>query len=176
MSCQTHQNTHANAFCCKVGDEGTATGMATDLRLIYQPVTAEDAELRLGKFEDKWTGDDLPIGDHFKLSHLSLTPAQVSRAYFDTVSCHILTNHNLCNYVRSLLEVNELNAIQPSEEDCAVLKPLLDSYAFIEGLLGEKSWRRTLMAEAGLLKSCFTRQGKEIKNADEVFEEEDTRR
>lgn len=116
-----------------------------------------------------------PVGDYFKLSHLNVTPAQGSKAYFDTVSSHILTNHNLYVYVRSLLEANELIAMRPSEADCAVPKPLIDSYALIEDLFGETNWKRILKKESPLLESCFKRQGKDIKNSDTEFEEEEIR-
>ncbi|MFX5839650.1 transposase, partial [Acinetobacter baumannii] len=40
--------------------------VATDLKRIYQSSTAEEAELRLGEFEDKWDEDYLPIGQSWR--------------------------------------------------------------------------------------------------------------
>lgn len=48
--------------------------VAADLRLIYQSATAEEAELRLGEFEDKWDGDYLPIGQSWRRNWSRLTP------------------------------------------------------------------------------------------------------
>jgi hypothetical protein len=116
-----------------------------------------------------------PIGDHFKLKHLNVTPKDGSNVFFDTVSGHILTNHNLYVYVRSLLEANEILAMKPSEADPAAPKPLIDSYQFIEELFGETNWKRIIKKEAALLESCFKKSDKTIKNADEIYVEEETR-
>ena len=40
--------------------------VAVDLRLIYQSATAEEAELRLGEFEEKWDAEYLPIGQSWR--------------------------------------------------------------------------------------------------------------
>ncbi len=48
--------------------------VAADLRLIYQSATAEEAELRLGEFEDKWDGDYLPIGQSWRRNWSRLIP------------------------------------------------------------------------------------------------------
>jgi hypothetical protein len=116
-----------------------------------------------------------PIGDHFKLNHLNVTPKDGSNTFFDTVSGHILTNHNLYVYVRSLLEANEILAMKASEADPAAPKPLIDSYQFIEELFGETNWKRIIKKETALLESCFKNSEKAIKNADEIYEEEEIR-
>ena len=36
--------------------------VAADLPRIYQSATSEEAEIRLGEFEDKWDAEYLPIG------------------------------------------------------------------------------------------------------------------
>lgn len=48
--------------------------VAADLRLIYQSTTAEEAELRLGEFEDKWDADYLPIGQSWRRNWPRLIP------------------------------------------------------------------------------------------------------
>ena len=48
--------------------------VAADLRQIYQSATAEEAELRLGEFEDKWDGDYLPIGQSWRRNWPRLVP------------------------------------------------------------------------------------------------------
>lgn len=116
-----------------------------------------------------------PIAEHFKLSDINVTPQAGSKAFFDTVSGHILTNHNLYVYTRSLLEANEILAMRPSESDSAAPKPLIDSYQFIEEIFGETNWKRSLKRETPLLETCFKNSDKSVKNADSVFFEEDVR-
>lgn len=48
--------------------------VAADLRLIYQSATAEEAELRLGEFEEKWNGEYLPIGQSWRRNWPRLIP------------------------------------------------------------------------------------------------------
>jgi putative transposase len=48
--------------------------VAADLRRIYQAATAEQAELRPGKFEVKWDSDYLPIGQSWRRNWSRLTP------------------------------------------------------------------------------------------------------
>ncbi|MDR6393762.1 IS256 family transposase [Herbaspirillum seropedicae] len=48
--------------------------VAADLRLIYQSATAEEAELRLGGFEEKWDAEYLPIGQSWRRNWHRLIP------------------------------------------------------------------------------------------------------
>ncbi|NQE51929.1 transposase [Herbaspirillum rubrisubalbicans] len=48
--------------------------VAADLRLIYQSATAEEAELRLGEFEEKWDSEYLPIGQSWRRNWPRLIP------------------------------------------------------------------------------------------------------
>lgn len=48
--------------------------VAADLRLIYQSATAEEAELRLGEFEEKWDAEYLPIGQSWLRNWPRLIP------------------------------------------------------------------------------------------------------
>jgi Transposase and inactivated derivatives len=48
--------------------------VAADLRLIYQSATAEEAELRLGEFEEKWDAEYLPIGQSWRRNWPRLIP------------------------------------------------------------------------------------------------------
>ncbi|MDE9765552.1 IS256 family transposase [Pseudomonas aeruginosa] len=48
--------------------------VATDLKRIYQSSTAEEAELRLGEFEDKWDEDYLPISQSWRRNWARITP------------------------------------------------------------------------------------------------------
>jgi hypothetical protein len=118
---------------------------------------------------------DSPISNHFNLSHINVSPKNDSKVFFDTVSGHILTNHNAYVYVRSLLEANELIAMRPSEADAAVPKPLIDSYYLIEELFSETNWKKVLKRETPLLESCFKNSSKDVKNINDEFEEEEIR-
>ena len=48
--------------------------VAADLRRIYQSATAEEAEIRLGEFEDKWDDEYLPIGQSWRRNWSRLIP------------------------------------------------------------------------------------------------------
>ncbi len=48
--------------------------VAADLRQIYQSATAEEAEIRLGEFEDKWDAEYLPIGQSWRRNWSRLIP------------------------------------------------------------------------------------------------------
>ena len=48
--------------------------VAADLRLIYQSATAEEAELRLVEFEEKWDAEYLPIGQSWRRNWPRLIP------------------------------------------------------------------------------------------------------
>ncbi|TXH44948.1 MAG: IS256 family transposase [Burkholderiaceae bacterium] len=48
--------------------------VAADLRRIYQSATAEEAEIRLGEFEDKWDAEYLPIGQSWRRNWQRLIP------------------------------------------------------------------------------------------------------
>jgi len=48
--------------------------VAADLRHIYQAATAEEAEQRLGQFEDRWDEEYLPIGQSWRRNWSRLTP------------------------------------------------------------------------------------------------------
>lgn len=48
--------------------------VAADLRRIYQSATAEEAEIRLGEFEDKWDAEYLPIGQSWRRNWSRLIP------------------------------------------------------------------------------------------------------
>ena len=48
--------------------------VAADLRRIYQSATAEEAETRLGEFEDKWDAEYLPIGQSWRRNWSRLIP------------------------------------------------------------------------------------------------------
>ncbi|WP_034303662.1 IS256 family transposase [Herbaspirillum sp. RV1423] len=48
--------------------------VAADLRLIYQSATAEEAELRLREFEEKWDAEYLPIGQSWRRNWPRLIP------------------------------------------------------------------------------------------------------
>jgi putative transposase len=48
--------------------------VAADLRRIYTATTAEEAELMLGEFEDRWDDEYLPIGQSWRRNWSRLTP------------------------------------------------------------------------------------------------------
>jgi transposase-like protein len=48
--------------------------VAADLRRIYAAATAEEAEMMLGEFEDRWDAEYLPIGQSWRRNRSRLTP------------------------------------------------------------------------------------------------------
>jgi hypothetical protein len=92
------------------------------------------------------------------LNQLNVRDGEFNGKTLDTISTHILTNHNLWVYVRSFLEANELVFMHVSEADKAVPQKLLDTCAFIEDLLGEERWQAKLKKEKLLLADVFSKK------------------
>ena len=111
-----------------------------------------------------------PIGDLLTLNHLNIRGGELQKAAYDTVSNHLLTNHNVWVYVRSFLEANELAFMQASEADKAVPQKLIDMCAFIEDILGEDRWQAKLKKEKLLLADVFSK-----KTLKDVVEEDELR-
>ncbi len=111
-----------------------------------------------------------PIGDLLTLNHLNIRGGEFQRGTYDTVSNHLLTNHNVWVYVRSFLEANELAFMQASEADKAVPQKLIDMCAFIEDILGEERWQAKLKKEKLLLADVFSK-----KTLKDVVEEDELR-
>lgn len=105
-----------------------------------------------------------PVGDLLTLNHLNIRGGEFQRGAYDTVSNHLLTNHNVWVYVRSFLEANELAFMQASEADKAVPQKLIDMCAFIEDILGEERWQAKLKKESKLLTDVFSKSDKESSN------------
>jgi hypothetical protein len=111
-----------------------------------------------------------PVGDLLTLNHLNIRGGEFQRGAYDTVSNHLLTNHNLWVYVRSFLEANELTFMLASEADKAVPQKLIDMCAFIEDILGEERWQAKLKKAKPLLEDVFSK-----KAAKDVVEEDELR-
>jgi hypothetical protein len=111
-----------------------------------------------------------PIGDLLTLNHLNIRGGEFQRGAYDTVSNHLLTNHNVWVYVRSFLEANELAFMQASEADKAVPQKLIDMCAFIEDIIGEERWQAKLKKEKLLLADVFSK-----KTLKDVVEEDELR-
>jgi len=111
-----------------------------------------------------------PVGDLLSLSHLNIRGGELQNGAYDTVSNHLLTNHNVWVYVRSFLEANELTFMQASEADKAVPQKLIDMCAFIEDILGEERWQAKLKKAKPLLEDVFSK-----KTAKDVVQEEEIR-
>lgn len=111
-----------------------------------------------------------PIGDLLTLNHLNIRGGEFQRGAYDTVSNHLLTNHNVWVYVRSFLEANELAFMQASEADKAVPQKLIDMCAFIDDILGEERWQAKLKKEKLLLADVFSK-----KTLKDVVEEDELR-
>ena len=91
--------------------------VAADLRQIYQSATAEEAELRLGEFEDKWDGDYLPIGQSWRRNWPRLVP------FFDyppEIRKVIYTTNAIESVNMSLRKLTKTRGSFPSDE--ALLK------------------------------------------------------
>jgi hypothetical protein len=111
-----------------------------------------------------------PIGDLLTLNHLNIRGGEFQKGAYDTVSNHLLTNHNVWVYVRSFLEANELAFMHASEADKAVPQKLIDMCAFIEDILGEERWQAKLKKEKLLLAEVFKKS-----TNDKVGELDDSR-
>ena len=111
-----------------------------------------------------------PLGDLLTLKHLNVRGGEFQKGAYDTVSNHLLTNHNVWVYVRSFLEANELTFMQASEADKAVPQKLIDMCAFIEDVLGEERWQAKLKKEKLLLADVFSK-----KTLKDVVEEDELR-
>jgi hypothetical protein len=110
-----------------------------------------------------------PVGDLLTLSHLNIRGGEFQRGAYDTVSNHLLTNHNLWVYVRGFLEANELAFMRASEADKAVPQKLLDMCAFIEHIMGEERWQAKLKKEKLLLADVFSKKtAKDVVAEDEL--------
>lgn len=110
-----------------------------------------------------------PVGDLLALSHLNIRGGEFQRGAYDTVSNHLLTNHNLWVYVRGFLEANELAFMHASEADKAVPQKLLDMCAFIEHIMGEERWQAKLKKEKLLLADVFSKKtAKDVVAEDEL--------
>ena len=48
--------------------------VAADLKRIYQSATADEAELRLGEFEERWDDEYLPIGQSWRRNWIRIIP------------------------------------------------------------------------------------------------------
>ena len=65
--------------------------VAADLRRIYQSATAEEAEIRLGEFEDKWDAEYLPIGQSWRRNWQRLIPffdypPEIRKVFYSTIA------------------------------------------------------------------------------------------
>ena len=105
-----------------------------------------------------------PVGDLITLNDLNIRGGEFQRNAYDTISNHLLTNHNVWVYVRSFLEANELAFMLSSEADKAVPQKLIDMCAFIEYILGEDRWQTKLKKESKLLTDVFSKSDKESSN------------
>lgn len=110
-----------------------------------------------------------PVGDLLTLNHLNIRGGEFQRGAYDTVSNHLLTNHNVWVYVRSFLEANELTFMRASEADKAVPQKLIDMCAFIEHILGEDRWQEKLNRERLLFAEVFSKKiVKDVVDEDEL--------
>jgi len=110
-----------------------------------------------------------PVGDLLTLNHLNIRGGELQKAAYDTVSNHLLTNHNVWVYVRGFLEANELAFMQASEADKAVPQKLIDVCAFIEYIVGEEHWQAKLKKEKNLLEEVFSKKVlKDVVEEDEL--------
>jgi hypothetical protein len=110
-----------------------------------------------------------PLGDLLTLNHLSVRGGEFQRGAYDSVSHHILTNHNVWVYVRSFLEANELAFMHVSEADKAVPQKLLDVCAFIEDIFSYTNWQAKLKKEKKLIEEVFNKHGyKDVAQDDEI--------
>ena len=110
-----------------------------------------------------------PLGDLLTLNHLSVRGGEFQRGAYDSVSHHILTNHNVWVYVRSFLEANELAFMHVSEADKAVPQKLLDVCAFIDDIFSHTNWQAKLKKEKKLIEEVFNKHGyKDVAQDDEI--------
>lgn len=121
--------------------------VAADLRQIYQSATAEEAELRLGEFEDKWDGDYLPIGQSWRRNWPRLVP------FFDyppEIRKVIYTTNAIESVNMSLRKLTKNRGSFPSDE--ALLKLF---YLALRNI--SKKWTMPIRDWKAAL-TCFTIQ------------------
>jgi hypothetical protein len=110
-----------------------------------------------------------PIGDLITLDQLNVRGGEFQKTPWDSISNHILTNHNVWVYVRSFLEANELAFMHPSEAQKAVPQKLLDACALIDDLFADDRWQAKLKKHKKLLTEVFsTANPKDVVAEDEL--------
>jgi len=116
-----------------------------------------------------------PLGDLMSNNELNWNGQFNKKVPLDSIGGHMLTNHNLFVFVRSMLEANELTFMHSSEADKAVPQPLIDCIAFIDDLFTDANWEKRLKSEKKLIDSLFNNSTKLVKEYTETYFEEDTR-
>ena len=91
-----------------------------------------------------------PLGDRMSLSHLNVRAEKYNPKHFDEISHHLLTNHNTWVYVRSFAEANDLAYMDRHDALQFVPSSLLDVKEFIEDVLQQERWERSLKKNAKL--------------------------
>jgi hypothetical protein len=106
-----------------------------------------------------------PIGDLLTLDHLNVNGGDFQKRTYDSISDHLVTNHNAWVYVRSFLEANELAFMLKGDADKGVPQQLLDTIAFIDDIFAASNWKAKLKKERKFLTDIFGKMPN-------VFEEE----
>mgnify|MGYP000566124028 CR=1 FL=1 len=91
--------------------------VAADLKRIYQAATADEAELRLGEFEERWDDDYLPIGQSWRRNWQRIIP------FFDfppEIRKVVYTTNAIESVNMSLRKITKNRGSFPSDE--ALLK------------------------------------------------------
>jgi len=85
-----------------------------------------------------------PLGDKMKLHHLNVVDEEFNPRFYDEISNHLLTHHNIWVYVRSMLQANELAFLDRAEAEQFVPKNLLALLYLIYELFTVKDWEAKL--------------------------------
>jgi len=111
-----------------------------------------------------------PIGDLLTLRDLNVRGGLFQNGAFDTISNHIITNHNVWVYVRSFLEANEIAFMQGSESVQTVPESMLELMELIDTLFATERWTTLLKKNKNLISEVFKRvkfaENKELNERD----------
>ena len=87
--------------------------VAADLKRIYQSATADEAELRLGEFEERWDDEYLPIGQSWRRNWIRIIP------FFDfpaEIRKVVYTTNDIESVNMSLRKITKNRGSFPSDE------------------------------------------------------------
>ena len=92
-----------------------------------------------------------PLAKYVTLNDMNYQAGKEHRNKFDTLSSHLLVNHNLYVSCQRLVEANDLIFHQTKKAHANVPEKLLNAVDVVERVLVEERWNTLLSANADLL-------------------------